>query len=139
MFRKIVLFFGFLLLIGCQKSIDFEDLTLLNGYWEIDKVTMPDGNSKLYEINQTADYIFFKDNKGFRKKVAPQYDGTYLVTEHQETFEVEEIEGNFILKYSTEYGDWTEKLIDLSDTHFSVENEQKIFYTYKKQVAFSVK
>jgi len=137
--KKLVFIIGFLIFLGCQSNIDKEELELLNGYWEIDEVKMPDGTFKDYEINQTVDYIFLKDTIGFRKKVAPQLDGTYLVTNHQETFVVITENEVFFLEYKTEYGIWREKLIDLCEEHFTVENENGIIYTYKKQEAFSIK
>jgi len=37
---------------GCSAPIQ-ERLDLLNGYWEIEKVMLPDGTSKTYTISQT--------------------------------------------------------------------------------------
>uniref|UniRef100_UPI00404A9AC2 hypothetical protein n=1 Tax=Flavobacterium sp. TaxID=239 RepID=UPI00404A9AC2 len=124
---------------SCQQNITTEDLSKLNGYWEITEVTMPDGSSKTYKINQTVDYISYENNDGIRKKVAPQFDGTYLVTDHQENFTIVEENDAFYMEYKTEYGTWREKLIQLCDETFTVENDQKTIYEYKKQEAFSLK
>lgn len=128
-----------IVLSGCQQNITTEDLSKLNGYWEITEVTMPDGSSKTYKINQTVDYISYESNDGIRKKVAPQFDGTYLVTDHQENFTIVEENDVFYMEYKTEYGTWREKLIQLCDETFTVENDQKTIYEYKKQEAFSLK
>ena len=70
---KRLLFFGFLfILTACQNKVTHEDLPFLNGYWEIEKVNMPDGQTKEYTINTTVDYIEMKDLSGFRKKVYPK-------------------------------------------------------------------
>lgn len=138
--QKFVLFSLFILsLSGCQDAVKSSDLVLLNGYWEIDKVTMSDGSSKDYEINQTVDYINYENGEGIRKKVAPQLDGTYLVTDHQESFKILEENEQFFIEYKTEFGTWREKLLHVTEETFSVENDQKTIYSYKKQVAFSIK
>jgi hypothetical protein len=124
---------------GCQEAVKSSDLVLLNGYWEIDEVTMSDGSSKDYEINQSVDYIKYENGEGIRKKVAPQLDGTYLVTNHQESFTILEENKQFFIEYKTEYGSWREKLLHIDKETFSVENDQKTIYLYKKQVAFSIK
>jgi hypothetical protein len=138
--QKILIFtISFLFLTSCQQKISSSDLVLLNGYWEIDEVTMADGSSKDYEINQTVDFIKYENGEGIRKKVAPQLDGTYLVTNHQESFKIIEEKDQLFLEYKTEYGTWREKLIQLGEEEFTVENDQKTIYTYKKQEAFSIK
>ena len=61
-----------LLLYSCQTN-RIENLEDLNGYWEIEKVIFPDGNSKEYTFSQSIDYFMLEnDSTGYRKKMQPQ-------------------------------------------------------------------
>lgn len=70
-------FFLFFIFMGCTPKIVEEDLKNLNGYWEIEKVTFPNGETKDYSVSTTIDYIELKDGGGFRKKVQPRFNGTF--------------------------------------------------------------
>jgi hypothetical protein len=126
------------ILVACSGRISENDLVKLNGYWEITKVEMPDGSSKDYGINTTVDYLEINKNKGFRKKVAPQYDGTYLINDHMESLELLQLEGVYYIQYQTEYATWKEKILQLSDDSLTLENENKMIYYYKRQSSFDL-
>ena len=74
--RISIFLFALLGVVGCKQSISPDDLMLLNGYWEIQKVEFPDGQVKDYSFSSNIDYIEFENTRGFRKKVKPQLDGT---------------------------------------------------------------
>ncbi|MBC8884389.1 hypothetical protein H9X57_16510 [Flavobacterium piscinae] len=65
-------FYYFLLfsvaLISCQEKVSPESISKINGYWEIQKVQLPDGQEKEYNINETVDYIEWNGKTGYRKK-----------------------------------------------------------------------
>ncbi|MBD0778738.1 hypothetical protein HPE56_13125 [Maribacter sp. ANRC-HE7] len=130
---KRLLFFGFLsLMTACQKNVSQEDLPFLNGYWEIAKVNMPDGQTKEYTINTTVDYIEMKDLSGFRKKVYPKLDGTFDTSNDTEEFTVVNQNNIIELHYKTNLSEWVETLNTLDQDSFSVTNTDKITYTYKR-------
>jgi hypothetical protein len=138
---KINTFFGIFLVLflnSCGGRVSQSDLTKLNGYWEISKVEMPDGSTKDYSINPTVDYLEIKDKKGFRKKVAPQYDGTYLINDHVETLKVVQEDDVFIIEYKTEYATWKEKILHICDEELALENENQTIYYYKRQPSFDL-
>ena len=58
-----------LVLVGCARQIQQDDLVHLNGYWEIELVESATKKIKKYSVNTTVDY-FSIDAKGngFRKK-----------------------------------------------------------------------
>ena len=80
--------FVILLLFGCSSKVDQASLPLLNGYWEIEKVVFPDGSTKSYEVNASIDFIEIDGQKGFRKKMQPQFDGTFTTSDDAEQFTV---------------------------------------------------
>ena len=56
--KKIILFLVFGLFLSCKQSISESDLQNLNGYWEIEKVELPDGDKKEYKVNETIDCFY---------------------------------------------------------------------------------
>ena len=128
-FHYIGLFF---LVVSCVDTVSERVLTRLNGYWEIEKVVFPDGNSKEYKSSTTVDYFQLENLKGFRKKVQPKFDGTYDTSNDAELFTIEEQEGKFHIVYKNEMSEWRERLVRLDEDAFSVINEQGIRYDYKR-------
>ncbi|PIE99900.1 MAG: hypothetical protein CR994_08625 [Maribacter sp.] len=130
---KRLFFFGFLfILTACQKKVTQEDLHFLNGYWEIKKVSMPNGRTKEYTINTTVDYIETKNLSGFRKKVYPKLDGTFDTSNDTEEFTLTQQSDVFEIHYKTELSEWVETLNSLNKDSFSVTNADKITYTYER-------
>ena len=123
----------FITIYGCKTDLKSEDFKHLNGYWEITKVEMPDGDEKEFKINESIDFIHFEDKKGFRVKVIPQLDGKLLSNKTKEYFEVKEKESAFYFLYKTEYASWEEEIIEISANELVVKNSNDIVYFYKKR------
>lgn len=123
-------------LISCTSKPKAEDITKLNGYWEIEKVEFPDGNKKEYQVNEFIDFIELKNNKGIREKVAPQLDGTFLKGTLQDKIKIVDSADCYYLKTNSKFTKWEEKIISVSDKEFVLENQAKIVYHYKKFVPY---
>ena len=130
--RYIYIIVALIGLAGCQNKVSKLDLPHLNGYWEIERVTFPDGSKKEYAVSTSIDYIEVKNFKGFRKKVRPNFNGTYVTSNDAEMFTISENEGIFSLNYKTDLSEWREKIASLSENGFTVINEENIKYHYKK-------
>lgn len=117
---------------GCTTSVSEEDLTMLNGYWEIEQVTFADGSTKEFNVNPTVEYIEMEALKGFRKKMQPKFDGTYTTSNDAELFTIIKSDEHFEFQYNNDMSTWKEKIISISDDSFSVENKEAITYTYKR-------
>ena len=126
------------LLAACQPKIERSDIAKLNGYWEIEKVIMPDGTPKEYSFNDTFDYFEISNNKGFRKKLMPQLDGTFLANDLIENFSVVFDDGKTYLKYVTQYAGWSEELKLLSAEKMVLVNAEQKEYHYKKTAAINL-
>lgn len=126
-------------LMSCQKKVKIEDVAKINGYWEIEKVNLPDGNEKNYKINETIDYFEVKNDSGFRKKVTPQFDGKYLVNDEYEKVKVVMEGEKVVLEYTTEYSKWKEEVLEISDEKLVLKNAAEMEYEYKRPTPFSVK
>lgn len=134
---KVILFS--VLLVSCKQQIQSTDIPKINGYWEIEKVVFDKGEDKEYGANQNYDYFQIEsNNKGIRKKVAPQLDGTFLVDNSFEKVSVRFQEDKAYLDYTTPYMKYTEEIIALTADELVVLNAQKKEYHYKKATAINI-
>ena len=137
--KKIILFIFAVAAVSCSNQISDEDLTKLNGYWEIETAVMPDGSKKEYAVNPTIDFFELKGKEGFRKKVMPQFDGTYRVNDLSEKIAIVQDSGKTYISYVTDYAKWKEEIVTLDDDELVLRNNHDIEYRYKKPQAFTVK
>ena len=121
-----------LLFVACKQKMQPADIAKINGYWEIEKVTFDKGADKVYKMNESYDYFEIKDNKGIRKKVKPQLDGTFLVNDTFENVTVRFVDDQVFLDYATPYMKWSEELITLTAGELVLLNTEKTEYHYKK-------
>lgn len=124
------LFFG--LLTSCQEKVSPDSISKINGYWEIQKVQLPDGQEKEYNINETVDYIEWNDKTGFRKKVKPQFDGKFLINDELESLQIKDSFGVFQIHYKTNFAQWSEEILVLTDSILVLRNKQNLEYHYKR-------
>lgn len=143
--NTITLFLSLLLLVSCNQSITDKDIAKLNGYWEIKKVVLKDGEKKDYKINETIDYFQLRqaqsDKKwnGFRQKVMPQLDGTYKTNNLKEEISISNENGSYFVNYTTSYGKWKEEIIEIQDSVLVLKNKDDLEYNYKRYQPFSLK
>lgn len=124
----------FSVIISCKEQVSVKEISKLNGYWEIEKVELPDGNSKEYKINESIDHFELNDSlKGFRKKVILQLEGKLLTNDVKENIEAIITDGLLFLNYSTDYAEWKEEVLELSDKKLVLKNESGITYFYKRK------
>ncbi len=137
--KRILLLIVLVSALSCKQKITETDISNLNGYWEIEKVELPDGDKKEYKVNETIDFFKIEANKGFRKKVMPQLDGTYLTNDIQEDIFITVKDGDATIQYKTTYASWKEEIIELTKDKLVIKNQQDLEYHYKRPVKFSVK
>ncbi|WP_245600512.1 hypothetical protein [Flavobacterium daejeonense] len=130
--NSLKILFVCLFLVSCQQKITPEDIQKLNGYWEIEKVTFDKGEDKEYKMNENFDYFKIINNEGIRRKVRPQFNGTFLFNEDYENVKVRFDKDHVYLDYSTPYAKWTEELLKLTDESMLIKNDQNKEYEYKK-------
>ncbi|PIB29977.1 hypothetical protein BFP77_04970 [Maribacter sp. 4U21] len=125
------LFLMFLFL-SCENTVEEDDLTLLNGYWEITEVQFMNGGKKEYKISPAVDYIQLENLKGYRKKVNPKFDGSFETSDDAEPFVIQKDGALFLMNYKNNLSEWKETLIDVSENSFSVKNAEGTLYLYKR-------
>ena len=126
------------LFVACQQKIKPEDISKINGYWEVEKVVFDSIDDKDYSMNEVYDYFEIKNNKGIRKKVMPQLDGTFLVNDAFENVTVRFEDEKVFLDYATPFMKWSEEVTALSAEELVLLNKDKIEYHYKKATAINI-
>ncbi|MFN4764280.1 hypothetical protein ACKGJN_14210 [Gillisia sp. Q332] len=117
---------------SCKKQTPEEKLVYLKGYWEIEKVEFSRDSIKEFRMSENVDYFEIEDGIGFRKKVRPQYDGTYIVTEDEEKIEAKIENDSLNLYYSTPFDSWKETVLKAGEDKMSIRNNRGIIYHYKR-------
>ncbi len=130
--KKSVLLLLLVSLITCQKSDDAINLANLNGYWEIQKVTEPNKDPKVFTVNETFEHFMILGDSGVRSKVKPQFDGTFLSNDQHEKFVISSDNGKTFLNYKTPFATWKEQILTLKDSVLIVQNQEKKEFQYKK-------
>ncbi|MHC5355010.1 hypothetical protein ACYSNX_12765 [Myroides sp. LJL115] len=125
--------------VSCSSSISPKEIQLLNGYWEIARVQLPDGTTKDFTINGSIDFFEVNQSVGKRFKVMPQFNGEYLTNEVAEDFVIDYRKDSTWIIYTTDYSSWEEQLMKLNDKELVVKNQNDIIYTYKRPVPFTLK
>ncbi|MGB0950193.1 MAG: lipocalin family protein [Marinirhabdus sp.] len=121
-----------LIVIGCAKTDPREQQRKLAGYWEIKTVQLPDRAQKEYNISTTIDYIEVTENRGTRKKVRPNIEGTFHGTPLVENFDIKIEADSLILYYETPFYSWKETVIKAEDSLLVIKNKDGKIYRYKK-------
>lgn len=137
--KKIVGFFILILVfLACKQNIKTEDVALLNGYWEVKKVVFDSIEDKEYRMNEVYDYFKIVKDKGIRKKVMPQLDGTFLVNDVEEKVAVRYEDNRVFIDYTTPYMKWSEEIIALTNEELVLLNKDKTEYHYKRATAINL-
>ncbi len=124
----LIILFG-LFFNSCNES---KDIQFLNGYWEINSVSIDGKEIKNYPFSGTIDYfILDKNNNGFRKKVKPKIDGSFDITMHEIEFKIEMKKNDIYLVYG-KGKNFVESLVKLDSTKMILKNVDGFLYEYKR-------
>jgi len=132
MTRQLALLVFMIGLVSCSKNPETY-IEHIEGYWEIEEVTMQDGSKKEYKFNETIDYISVNDSlKGFRKKLTPGINDTYYTSDDAEAIALKIEDGTLKIYYTTPYANWTETVLDANSNQLRIINDDKNVYLYKR-------
>ncbi|WP_299395324.1 lipocalin family protein [uncultured Gelidibacter sp.] len=130
--KKLLVYSIFFLVMACGKNPE-SFIPHLNGYWEIDEVTLPDGSKRDYTYNDTVDYLSVTDSlTGFRKKMKPSFDGTYTTSDDAESLKLKIENDSLNVYYTTPYAQWKETVLNATEDALLIVNEQNVRYLYKR-------
>lgn len=130
--KNLLGFILLLLILGCNNQDPEEQVPYLGGYWEIKRVEFSKDSIREYKFNEVVEFIEITNGQGFRKKVRPQLDGSYQVTQDEEKVETRIEDGQLYLYYSTLYDTWKEKVVHAGEEQLKMENENGVIYHYER-------
>lgn len=105
----------------------------IEGYWEIDEVTLKDGSKRDYNFNNTIDYIEITDSlTGFRKKLKPNFSGTFETSNDAEQLKIVLENDSLNLYYKTPFHSWKETVLNATKDELLILNANKDMYLYKR-------
>ena len=118
--------------LSCTKNPE-QLIEHIDGYWEIESVTLSNGKKKDYKVNQTVDYISINDSlKGFRKKMKPRFDGKYETSKDEETLQLKVENDSLNLYYTTAFSNWKETVLMANKNQLKIVNQNNNVYLYKR-------
>ena len=136
---RIIYLFIASMLLSCANHEPKDLIPLLNGYWEISQVEMPEGSIKEFTVNANVDYLMLTtDSTGIRKKLAPKLDGTFAQTKSAEKFTIRINKDSLILNYQTPFSQWQEVVTQATEEYLILKNSEGVIYTYKKYTPVNI-
>lgn len=129
---KKVLFITTLFFFGCKPHpVDY--IELINGYWEIENVYKNGKLLKEFKISQEIDYFRINnDLSGFRKKLKPNFNGSYTTSKDQLNFKLEiKFNKRLIIVYEDNNTIFVEEITKVNKTNLSIKNDKGMVYNYK--------
>lgn len=136
---KLLFAIAFVFLVSCKQAVKETDIQNLSGYWEIEKVILPDGEDKEYKASETFDFFEIKGDSGTRRKGMQQFDGTFLTNDVSEAFTIKVKDGNYYINYKTDFAKWEEEILSISNEKLVVKNKNQLEYHYKRPILFTKK
>ena len=128
--KKIILILYISLHFSCSEK-NKTDISLLNGYWEIQSVKQDDKLLKTYPFSGIIDYFVVENGKGLRKKVMPKFDGKFETSLHKINFNVTVLNGETIIEYFDKNNTFRETIVQLDSTELFLTNKENYIYHYK--------
>ena len=129
---KKVLFLSTLFFFGCKPHpVDY--IEFINGYWEIENVYKNDKLLKEFKVSQEIDYFRINnDLSGFRKKLKPNFNGSYTTSKDQLNFKLEiKFNKRLIIVYEDNNTIFVEEITKVNKTNLSIKNDKGMVYNYK--------
>lgn len=130
-FKTLVPFTLLLFVLSSCKPKPETFIPHLNGYWEISRVTLTNGEEKNYTINETIDFIETDSNKGVRKKLKVVLGSKFQTSTSQEDFTITIENDSLNLYYNTPFSKWKETVLKASETELITTNNNATYF-YKK-------
>ena len=117
--------------VGC-KSNQTHQIDSIEGYWEIESVYKDDKLIKTFKISPGIDYFKInKGSKGFRKKLKPNFNGTFETSKDVLNFEIEIQNNTLFLNYNDNATKFNEEVLLASTEKLVLKNNRGFVYYYK--------
>lgn len=131
--KQLVFFIFIMSLVSCSEQPE-TFIPHLEGYWEIQEVTLSNGHKKEYTYNDTIDFIEISDSlNGTRRKLKPNFQGTFETSKSIETFQLKIENDSLNMYYKTPFSVWKETVLKANNNELLIiNNTNKDVYLYKR-------
>ena len=118
---------------SCTPTPGIEDLKSLSGYWEIEQVTFPNGDTRDFPPSTTTvDFYHLEGLQGWLKKVQPEINGRFSVNADAISLAVVQREDRIILQFKGREDSWEETLEVLNHHQLETLHENGLRYIYHR-------
>lgn len=125
-------------LFSCGSAPDNDDLRHLNGYWEIEQVTFPNGATQTFPPSTTVNYYFLEGEAGFLKKVQPELNGRYLVNDDKIELKIISRNESLLLHFTGKEDSWEEVLEVLTSDRLETRHDNGLRYQYHRYTPITI-
>lgn len=135
---KPIFYILLLTLVSCSNKVTQEDLTFLNGYWDIEMVESESKKITKFGVNSTIDFYYVDNtNQGYRKKATPDFSGKYKANNIKDKIVVTHKNDQFIIQTTTALDSWEDVIIKLTAKKLVLRNDKGILFHYKKHEKYN--
>ena len=121
----------YLCAVSC-KSNPTHQIDSIEGYWEIESVYKDDKLIKRFKISPGIDYFkIINESKGFRKKLKPNFNGTFETSKDVLDFEIEIQNNTLFLNYNDNATKFSEEVLLVSTEKLVLKNNRCYVYNYR--------
>ena len=136
--KRIVIVLWIFALTGCSENPETY-IEYVDGYWEIEKVILPDGTERDYSYNESIDYFSISDSlSGFRKKLKPNFEGKFTTSKNAESLKIVIENDSLNIYYTTPFDNWKETVLYADSEKLKIINSNKNVYLYKRYTPLEI-
>ena len=127
-----------LLAMGC-KSKPEKQIEFIEGYWEIESVYMDNQMLRTFKINSLIEYFKINaDLEGFRKKLKPNFSGTFQTSKDVLNFKIEIQNNGLFLNYIDNATSFREEVLEANKEKLVIKSNSGLVYNYKPYEALDL-
>jgi hypothetical protein len=125
--RKLLFLTLLIFTVGCSPSVD---TALLSGYWNIEKVVLPDGSEKEFPFSNHMDHFEVCNYQGIKYRVSPTYDGGFVNYGSPVNFTIRERNDEIHLHFRSGEESYQQKLVLCTSERLVLLHENGTTYHY---------
>lgn len=127
--KQLLTLFTVVLFTSCGSNIS-DQLIHIEGYWNIENVTLPDGSEREFPFSNHMDHFEIEGKLGIKYRVSPTYDGGFVNYGSPVNFTCEELDGELQLLFKDGEQSYTQTLVKATETELVLQHENGTIYTY---------
>lgn len=130
--KKFLILFMVMLAASCSNKPKDILLKNLNGYWNIDTVTMSDGSEREFPFSNHMDHFTTTESTGVKNRVSPTYDGKFINYGSPVPFKWEDRDGKLFLLFNDGTEKYEQQVVDATEETMELLHENGTRYVYKR-------